>query len=409
MELINPKGLNYPIYICTDSVVQFCEQLYKNIRTESEDGKTLIITDSEVYRHYQESINLMCKDEQIYSYVIPMGESSKSIEMASKIWSFMAERDFHRKDKIVAFGGGVVGDLAGFVASTYMRGIAWIQVPTTLLSQIDSSVGGKVAINLNEGKNLVGAFYNPNSVWICTAFLESLPDKTFCDGLGEMFKYGYLADQSILELLDYEEKDKPFKFNAHLRDQLQSNMTHLVMKCIQIKLAIVIKDFTETSERKYLNLGHTIGHAIESHENYAISHGHAVMLGIWWVIQLDASLHNEARDCYTELLEAHERRMTLYGFDPIHSLEVDRLLEYLKMDKKARADEVQFVMFNKPLLAANRKPLESLADNCEADSLEVTEHATILKAVKDGFRLESVSMQLICERLKDIQNEIKSK
>lgn len=398
VEMINPIGLSYPIYISSDSTKYFCEQLERSISKDSLKFKTLIITDSEVYKHYGDCLDRMCEKKQVYRYILPAGEGSKSIEQASKVWHYLASQGFHRNDQLIAFGGGMVGDFTGFVASTYMRGIRWIQVPTTLLAQIDSSVGGKVAINLEEGKNLVGSFYNPESVWICTDFLSTLPETVYRDGLGEMFKYGYLADPSILSVLDDSIKPISDIESLKLRVILQTEIQDLIKKCIHIKIAIVLKDFTESGERKFLNLGHTIGHAIESHAAYGISHGHAVMLGIWWIIELGHRLSPQSAKLYTQLKMDHENRMKSYGFDTLESLNIEKIMAFMRMDKKASTNQVTLVLLNEQAYGH-----EQAYDHEQAYGHE----QVILDQLGLLVRLESWSLDTIEATLLEINNALK--
>jgi 3-dehydroquinate synthase len=195
-------------------------------------------------------------------FIFPHGEHSKSIETLASLLSFLAEHKVARNDTIAALGGGVTGDLTGFAAACYMRGIKFVQIPTTLLAMVDSSVGGKTGINLPAGKNLAGAFYQPQAVLCDISTLDTLSDETFRDGCAEIIKYGVLADRNL--------------FNTPIRE----NLEYVIARCVEIKRDIVNEDEFEAGRRKLLNLGHTVGHAIEKLSGYTVTHGHAVAAGM---------------------------------------------------------------------------------------------------------------------------------
>lgn len=198
-------------------------------------------------------------------YIIPHGEESKNAENFAAILNFLAENKLTRADCIVALGGGVVGDLAGFVAASFLRGIALVQVPTTLLSAVDSSVGGKTAINLRAGKNLAGAFYQPRLVLCDTDVIKNLPAEIFADGMAEVIKYGAIRSEKALELIKRGARD---------------NLDEIIAECVRIKRDVVSQDEFDTGVRQLLNLGHTPAHAIEKLSDFKISHGRAVAAGM---------------------------------------------------------------------------------------------------------------------------------
>ena len=230
-------------------------------------GVAVIITDDVVDKLYSKTVEESFDKEGINycKFVFKNGEKSKNIQVYSEILEFMASERITRSDTVIALGGGVVGDVAGFAAASYLRGIKFVQIPTTFLSAIDSSVGGKTAVNLVAGKNLVGAFYQPSLVLCDINTFNTLPDDIFADGVAEAVKYGILSSKSLFESfadLSYKEK-----------------LESIVYECVGIKADIVNKDEFDNGERKLLNLGHTIGHAIEKCSKYKISHGHAVAIG----------------------------------------------------------------------------------------------------------------------------------
>lgn len=226
-----------------------------------------IVTDDNVAPLYCQQLtdSLSSAGFRVVHFILPNGEASKNAENYFALLNFLATERFTRSDTIFALGGGVVGDLAAFAASTYMRGMRLIQLPTTLLSAVDSSVGGKTAIDLPAGKNLAGTFYQPDLVLCDTQALDSLPDAVFSDGIAEVIKYGIIADSDLFDSL-----------NSPLKPQLEA----IISRCVDIKRTVVEIDETETGPRKLLNFGHTVGHAIEACSNFAVSHGRAVAIGM---------------------------------------------------------------------------------------------------------------------------------
>lgn len=233
------------------------------------DRKVCIITDSGVPQEYAQCIQSQCKEGIIH--VVEQGEEAKSFPVFIKISELLLQHKFSRKDCIIAVGGGVVGDLAGFAAATYMRGIDFVQIPTTTLSQIDSSIGGKVAINLHQVKNIVGAFYQPKLVVIDPDTLLTLPRRHFINGLVEAIKAGLIYDASLFEM--FEQTD------------INKNLDTIIYKALCVKKDIVEQDEKEENVRKTLNFGHTIGHAIESYFNLSeYLHGECVAMGMLYFI-----------------------------------------------------------------------------------------------------------------------------
>ena len=231
-------------------------------------GTAAIISDTNVWPIYGDTAKKSLENAgfHVANYVFPAGESSKNGNVYLEILNFLAENHITRSDCIVALGGGVVGDMAGFVAATYLRGIPYIQVPTTLLAAVDSSVGGKTAIDLPAGKNLAGAFYQPRLVLCDTDALNTLPEDIFRDGCAEVIKYGILYDPELF---------------AHLEDQgLAFDRESVIARCVELKRDVVVEDEFDTGARMRLNLGHTIGHGVEANSNFTLSHGKAVAIGM---------------------------------------------------------------------------------------------------------------------------------
>lgn len=236
-----------------------------------------ILTDSNVAPLYAERLerSLKAVGYKTFRFTIAAGEESKSAESYIAFLSFLAENHLTRSDCIFALGGGVVGDLAGFVAATYLRGIRFIQIPTTLLAMVDSSVGGKTAIDLPEGKNLVGAFYQPSLVLCDYETLDTLPNVVFSDGCAEVIKYGIINDKPLFE---------------KLRSLIKPQIEDIIENCVRNKRDIVNADELDTGVRQLLNLGHTPAHSIEKLSNYEISHGSAVARGIAIISRAAAAL-----------------------------------------------------------------------------------------------------------------------
>ena len=228
----------------------------------------LIVTDDNVDRLYGKACEDSLKQAgfNVNKFVFKHGEASKNIDTFAEILNFMAELKMTRKDVVFALGGGVTGDLAGFSAASYLRGIKFVQIPTTLLSAVDSSVGGKTGINLKSGKNLAGAFHQPSVVLCDCDTFKTLPDEVFSDGVAEAIKSAIIKDSALFDLF----ADGTYK----------ENIDYITETCVKIKGQIVENDEFESGMRKLLNLGHTIGHAVEKCSGYKISHGHAVSIGM---------------------------------------------------------------------------------------------------------------------------------
>jgi len=257
--------------------IVFTEDIVNNINNVIGNKKALIITDNNVNRLYGEEIlkklnsNIRINNN-VYKLYFDSGEATKSLKSLEKIYSFLIDNNFNRDDYIIALGGGVIGDLSGLAASTYKRGMKLIQVPTTLLSQVDSSIGGKTAINLKGVKNIIGSFYNPELVLINNKFLNSLTEREFLNGLAEVIKTAIIGDEELFNLL-----------NNNNLEQIRNNnklLENIIYKSLLYKKDIVQKDFYDKSIRRVLNFGHTIGHVFEAHKDLDYKHGEAVSLGI---------------------------------------------------------------------------------------------------------------------------------
>jgi len=242
--------------------------LGQEIRAVCKAEKAAIISDSNVYPLYGDAAKKSLLDAglEVVEYVFPAGEASKNGQIFLDLLNFLAEKHLTRSDCVIALGGGVVGDITGFAAASFLRGIAYIQVPTTLLAAVDSSVGGKTAIDLPAGKNLCGAFYQPRLVLCDTDTLSTLPQDIFRDGCAEVIKYGILYDPELFSYLE--------------ASGLSFDRESVIARCVELKRDVVMEDEFDTGARMRLNLGHTIGHGVEAMSNFSISHGKAVAIGM---------------------------------------------------------------------------------------------------------------------------------
>jgi 3-dehydroquinate synthase len=297
-----------------------------------------IITDTNVGRRYAKPVfeSLVKADFEPSLVVVPAGETAKSLKSVQTCYDRLASARLERKSFIVALGGGVVGDLAGFVAATYLRGIAFVQVPTTLLAQVDSSVGGKVGVNLKAGKNLVGAFYQPQLVLCDLTTLDSLAHREYRAGLAEVIKYGIIYDSKLFELL---ERDLP-----RLLEREPRILAAVVARCCEIKARVVGQDETESGLRSILNFGHTVGHALESVSSYGkYLHGEAISIGQVAAAHLSSDiLKLPARDVdrITDLF----KRSGLPTSTRMNAVQHRKIFGAMRLDKKVSAGEIKFVL-----------------------------------------------------------------
>ena len=292
--------------------------------------KVAVITDDNVDEIYGESVMQSLEESgyTAFKFVFKNGEKSKNIHTFNEIQNFLAKNELTRKDVVLALGGGVVGDVAGFSASTYLRGINYVQVPTTLLAQIDSSVGGKTAIDLDCGKNLVGAFHQPSLVVCDIEALSTLTDEVVEDGLGEGVKYA-LLDKKVFSLI----LNKNFDLET------------FVSLCIEYKKQIVEEDEFESEKRKLLNLGHTIGHAIEKLSNYEISHGKAVAMGIDYILSASVKKGKISNEEYEKIKEILSR-LTKNVDKSLCPFDIKDVVDATIFDKKRDGEFISLVTFN---------------------------------------------------------------
>jgi 3-dehydroquinate synthase len=284
--------------------------------------KVCIVSDSNVFPLYGEQAQLALEAEgfSVCTYVIPAGEQSKNIRSYTSLLEFLAGSRLTRTDLIVALGGGVVGDLAGFAAATYLRGIRFIQIPTTLLAAVDSSVGGKTAIDLDAGKNLCGAFWQPSLVLCDTDTLSTLPEDIFRDGCAEVIKYAVLYDESFFSYLE--------------QTGLHFDREAVIARCVEMKRDVVMEDEFDTGARMKLNLGHTIGHGVEARSEFSLSHGKSVAIGMSIVARAS---HCPDAGRIVKCLEA-------FGLPTTAQYPADDIYRYTLSDKKRSGGTVKLII-----------------------------------------------------------------
>lgn len=293
--------------------IYFVNNIIEKLKSDFPKRKYYVISDENVYKYH----NIFGEHNV---FLIKPGDTSKSFENYKDLSLKLLEKNIDRNSLIIGFGGGVVGDLAGFVASTILRGVDFVQIPTSLLAMVDSSVGGKVAINTEYGKNLIGAFYQPKAVYINTEFLQTLPERYFTDGMGEVIKYAFIYDKNMINYLDDVKK--------------------IIYRSCEIKAKIVSLDEKDNGIRKILNFGHTIGHGVEKYYDFnKYSHGEAVAVGMYYMALLSEKLGvaNNISDYIKDILIKYNLPYKL-------DLTKENLIEYIKKDKKINGDKIDCIL-----------------------------------------------------------------
>lgn len=332
---VHPAGGSYDILIADDVMTE----LGNFVKAKGYSKKALIVSDSNVGKLYGKVVeNVLIKAGlEPDLYLVKAGESSKSLETADAVFTRCIENGLDRKSLIVALGGGVVGDLTGFAAASYMRGVPFIQVPTSLLAQVDSSVGGKVAVNHRLGKNLIGAFYQPDAVFINLNFLKSLPKREIYTGLGEIIKYGIIYDA---EFFAYLEKNTEAVLNLD-----QEAVEHIIARSCEIKADVVSQDEKENGLRAILNFGHTVGHAIEKETRYVrYNHGEAVAIGMRAAASISRKLgmiDEDVQKRIVRLIEAFHLPLQADG------CRMESMINDLFHDKKTVNGTIKWVLIDK--------------------------------------------------------------
>lgn len=318
-------GKTYEIII-EKGIMQECGAYIKKV---SSAKKVCVITDSNVAPLYLDRVvsGLEKEGYEVFSFIFKAGESSKTTAVIVEMVEFLAEKGLTRKDLVVALGGGVCGDMAGFAAAVYLRGIDFVQIPTTLLSQVDSSVGGKTGVDLPQGKNLCGAFHQPVLVLIDPLALHTLSDHYFSDGMGEVIKAGCIKSAQLFEKI--ENKD------------VKENIVEIIFECVDIKRGVVERDEKEQGERALLNFGHTIGHGIEKLHNFSgVSHGEAVGIGMLMISEIGEKAGLTEKGTADRIKAVLEK----YNMKTSDNHSAESIIEAMQSDKKRTLNGINFVM-----------------------------------------------------------------
>ena len=336
-EAITVNYEDKPIYdiVFEHSFDRLSEEM---LSLNSRERKVCIVTETKVESLYLEQVkNVLapvCKE--LICFVFPEGEASKNLDTVKDLYEHLIQNKFDRKDLLVALGGGVTGDLTGFAAATYLRGVDFIQVPTTLLSQVDSSIGGKTGVDFNAYKNMVGAFHMPKLVYINIDTLASLPEREFNCGLGEIIKHGLIKSMDYLNFIK-EHKEA-------IKSRVPKVLKEMIYGSCMIKKAVVERDPKEKGERAMLNFGHTLGHAIEKKMEFAMLHGECVALGSIIALYISYQMGRITKEEYEEnraLIEWFDYPSLPENIDP------QELVEITKVDKKMESGFVKFIILNK--------------------------------------------------------------
>lgn len=325
-----PSG-NYDIFIGKNAIARFAKEiirlrLYKNV---------FFIIDKNVDKYYHNYIfeNLELDFNKCNTVIFNSIELEKKISSVIKIFNKLIKKEYGRDTLIIAVGGGIVGDLAGFVAATYMRGVQYIQIPTTLLSAVDSSVGGKTGVNFGKAKNIIGSFYQPKLVIIDTHFLETLNREEVYCGVGEIVKYAFLSDKKLFNYI--------FSNLNNLLTLNENTTEKIIFELVKLKASVVMQDEKERRIRKILNLGHTFAHALEIEQKHKIKHGQAVVWGIVFSLFLSNKLNYISRKRlfdYLELLSALKNHLRIKKISPT------KIYEIMSKDKKNKDGKIKFVL-----------------------------------------------------------------
>ncbi|MDD5017947.1 MAG: 3-dehydroquinate synthase, partial [Eubacteriales bacterium] len=326
----------YNVYIEQGSITSIPARL-KDAYPKS---RFALITDDNVYGLYGQTVLKAFDDARLGHDVIRVapGERSKSIGVFADIMSALAQKNYNRADVVVALGGGIVGDLAGFAAASYLRGVRYVQIPTTLLAQIDSAVGGKTAVNIPEGKNLVGAFYQPGAVYIDTDFLKTLKPQDFADGMAEMIKYALIRDGDMFDSLE-----KMDSVGAG-----SSVLGGFIIRCLEIKRDVVAADEKDKAERMILNFGHTIGHGLErmgAAGGRAVTHGQGVARGMAAIAAAGERMGQTKAGTAARIVQVLEKAGLPHSIDGFDKQEI---LKGIFVDKKNVADTLSIILISEP-------------------------------------------------------------
>lgn len=318
MKLTVNLGENsYPIYIekgILSDAGTYISDIFKGKRI-------MVISDDNVFPLYGDKLLDSLNSYECHTLVLPHGEPTKDFQTLPTVYSALLDAKLTRSDLIIALGGGVIGDLAGFAAASYLRSIKLVQIPTSLLAQVDSSVGGKVAVDLPQGKNLVGAFFHPKMVLIDPTVLDTLPPHFISDGMGEVIKYGCIKDATLFDQL----------CSHSSFDDLKPELADIIARCVDIKRIVVEADQFDTGERMLLNFGHTLAHTIEQYHHYEReSHGEAVAIGMYQITKMAEEKGLTETGCADRI----KKTLDIYGLPSSCGIPMDDLKAAVTLDKK---------------------------------------------------------------------------
>ena len=336
METINAKikskEYNYQIFVGSSIL----NELAEFIKKYHAGKKIAVIMGENTGKLHKPKISKVLSNLNPLFITVPSGEPSKSREMKEEIEDNLLDNKFGRDSLIVAVGGGVIGDLSGFVASTFNRGVPIIHVPTTLLAMADSSIGGKTGINTKHGKNLIGTVYQPDAVFSDMNFLETLSDDEFKSGLAEIIKQGIIQDKNLFDFMEKHSKD--------ILERKKDILQHIIKRSIELKKQVFELDSHELGLRQILNFGHTYGHALESYNNYRMKHGFAVAHGMLVEAKISVMINSLKKDEEERI----KKMIATFGFPAIDSsLSTSKIMELMKSDKKSKGNKPRFVMIDK--------------------------------------------------------------
>lgn len=333
-KCINVKYEGKPLYNIV--IEQSFDKLAEEFDKLGVTGRKLcIVSDSNVaplYAKYVED-QLSKTGNKVFTYVFEAGEANKNLDTVEDVYEFLIKNHFDRKDMLVALGGGVVGDLTGFTAATYLRGISFIQVPTSLLAQVDSSIGGKTGVDFRAYKNMVGAFYQPKLVYMNISVLKSLSDRLFNSGFGEIIKHGLIKDAAYYKWL----RDNI----SNIKNRNSDALEQMIYVSCNIKREVVEKDPKEKGDRALLNYGHTLGHAIEKLMNFKLYHGECVTLGMIAALRISVNRGDIDEGAYNDAIDMFK----LYDFPlNVTGITTEDVVKVSKSDKKMDAGKIKFIL-----------------------------------------------------------------
>ena len=334
-SLLQQDNNAYDILICGST--HFCELHHQVRKLFSIKRRVLIITDTNIAPLYLSQVRTSLNDtvSELHSIVLPAGESQKTLQTVQHLYQILMENHFDRDDFLVALGGGVIGDITGFTAATYLRGISYIQVPTTLLAQTDSSIGGKTGVDFVGYKNMIGAFYPPKTVIMNLNTLNTLPHRQFAAGMAEIIKYGLIWNATFFNWLTVH--------GAQILSLDQTDLLQMIQSCCEYKRDVVQKDPKDRGIRKILNYGHTLGHALEKYKNFSLLHGECVGLGMLAAARIsrDRGLLSVAEE------ETIRSALSFYSLPTCTEIsDPDALMQMMFSDKKVSAGHLQFVLLD---------------------------------------------------------------